>query len=276
MESLLTLAADPAAWAALVTLVVMEIVLGIDNLIFISILSNKLPEAKRARTQRIGIMLAMLMRLGLLGTVAWIARLTEPVFSVFDHAFSWRDLILLVGGLFLVWKATREMHHHVSRDAEAHTTPAMGVGGLTVTAAIGQILLLDLVFSVDSILTAVGMTDHLPIMFIAVIAAVTAMLFAARPLSKFIERNPTIVTLALSFLLVIAMTLIAEGFGSHVPKGYIYTAMAFAVFVEGMNMMARRRKDKREHEAAVLEAEREAGSEARSEKTQTRGSAFSN
>ncbi|MBB5458617.1 TerC family protein [Paraburkholderia sp. Cpub6] len=276
MESLLTLAADPAAWAALVTLVVMEIVLGIDNLIFISILSNKLPEAQRARTQRIGIMLALLMRLGLLGTVAWIARLTEPVFSVFDHAFSWRDLILLAGGLFLVWKATREMHHHVSRDGEAHTNPAMGVGGLTVTAAIGQILLLDLVFSVDSIITAVGMTDHLPIMFIAVIAAVTAMLFAARPLSKFIERNPTIVTLALSFLLVIAMTLIAEGFGSHVPKGYIYTAMAFAGFVEGMNTMARRRKDKREHKATVLEAEREAGSEERSEKTQTSGSAFSN
>ncbi|CAN7669684.1 TerC family protein [Paraburkholderia hospita] len=276
MESLLTLAADPAAWAALVTLVVMEIVLGIDNLIFISILSNKLPEAQRARTQRIGIMLALVMRLGLLGTVAWIAQLTQPVFSVFDHAFSWRDLILLAGGLFLVWKATREMHHHVSRDAEAHTNPAMGVGGLTVTAAIGQILLLDLVFSVDSIITAVGMTDHLPIMFIAVIAAVTAMLFAARPLSKFIERNPTIITLALSFLLVIAMTLIAEGFGSHVPKGYIYTAMAFAGFVEGMNMMARRRKDKREHKAAVLEAEREAGSETRSEKTQTNGSAFSN
>jgi predicted tellurium resistance membrane protein TerC len=136
----------------------------------------------------------------------------------------------------------------------------MGVGGLTVTAAIGQILLLDLVFSVDSIITAVGMTEHLPIMFIAVIAAVTAMLFAARPLSKFIERNPTIVTLALSFLLVIAMTLIAEGFGSHVPKGYIYTAMAFAGFVEGMNMLTRRRKDKREHKAAVLEAERESRS----------------
>ncbi|WP_176052310.1 TerC family protein [Paraburkholderia caribensis] len=260
MESLLTLAADPAAWAALVTLVVMEVVLGIDNLIFISILSNKLPEAQRARTQRIGIMLALVMRLGLLGTVAWIAQLTQPVFSVFDHAFSWRDLILLAGGLFLVWKATREMHHHVSRDADAHANSAMGVGGLTVTAAIGQILLLDLVFSVDSIITAVGMTEHLPIMFIAVIAAVTAMLFAARPLSKFIERNPTIVTLALSFLLVIAMTLIAEGFGSHVPKGYIYTAMAFAGFVEGMNMLTRRRKDKHEHKAAVLEAERESRS----------------
>ncbi|MBN3767688.1 TerC family protein [Burkholderia sp. Ac-20365] len=253
MDSLLILAADPAAWAALVTLVVMEVVLGIDNLIFISILTNKLPEAQRARTQRIGIMLALVMRLGLLGTVAWIAQLTTPVFSVFDHAFSWRDLILIAGGLFLVWKATREMHHHVSRDAESTTNSAMGVAGMTVTAAIGQILVLDLVFSVDSIITAVGMTEHLPIMFIAVIAAVTAMLFAARPLSKFIERNPTIVTLALSFLLVIGMTLLAEGFGSHVPKGYIYAAMAFAGFVEGMNMLARRRKDKREHKAAALE-----------------------
>jgi predicted tellurium resistance membrane protein TerC len=256
MESLLTLVADPAAWAALVTLVVMEVVLGIDNLIFISILSNKLPEAQRARTQRIGIMLALVMRLALLGTVAWIARLTEPVFSVFDHAFSWRDLILLAGGLFLVWKATREMHHHVSRDAHEPATAAAGVAGLTVTAAIGQILLLDLVFSVDSIITAVGMTDHLPIMFIAVIAAVTAMLFAARPLSKFIERNPTVVTLALSFLLVIAMTLIAEGFGTHVPKGYIYAAMAFAGFVEGMNILARNRKVKRDHkEGLAIKAE---------------------
>ncbi|MEI6001481.1 TerC family protein [Paraburkholderia bengalensis] len=254
MDTLLTLAADPAAWAALLTLVVMEVVLGIDNLIFISILSNKLPEAHRARTQRIGIMLALVMRLALLGTVAWIARLTEPVLTMFDHAFSWRDLILLAGGLFLVWKATREMHHHVSHDADEVTDAAVGVGGLTATAAIGQILLLDLVFSVDSIITAVGMTDHLPIMFIAVIAAVTAMLFAARPLSKFIERNPTIVTLALSFLLVIGMTLIAEGFGSHVPKGYIYAAMTFAGFVEGMNMLARRRKLKRGRAIATEKA----------------------
>ncbi|MBN3755569.1 TerC family protein [Paraburkholderia sp. Tr-20389] len=274
MDSLLTLVADPAAWAALVTLVVMEVVLGIDNLIFISILSNKLPEAQRARTQRIGIMLALVMRLGLLSTVAWIARLTEPVFSMFDHAFSWRDLILLAGGLFLVWKATREMHHHVSRDADETSNPALGVGGLTVTAAIGQILVLDLVFSVDSIITAVGMTDHLPIMFIAVIAAVTAMLFAARPLSKFIERNPTIVTLALSFLLVIAMTLIAEGFGSHVPKGYIYAAMAFAGFVEGMNMLARRRKVKRGQKRAGDEVERAAA--VGSGKTHAEGSAVSN
>ncbi|SAL20611.1 inner membrane protein [Caballeronia peredens] len=249
MEYLLSLAADPAVWAALVTLIVMEVVLGIDNLIFISILSNKLPVAQRARTQRIGIMLALVMRLALLGTVAWIARLTEPVFSLFDHAFSWRDLILLAGGLFLVWKATKEMHHHVNKDAHGAPGVASSVGAMTAWAAIGQILLLDIVFSVDSIITAVGMTEHLPIMYIAVIFAVATMLFAAQPLSRFIERNPTIVTLALSFLLVIAMTLIAEGFGTHVPKGYIYAAMGFAGFVEGLNLFARRVRERREANA---------------------------
>ena len=244
MDELIALAEDPAAWAALATLVVMEVVLGIDNLIFISILSNKLPEAQRARTQRIGIGLALVMRLGLLGTVALIVRLTNPLFSVFDHAFSWRDLILISGGLFLVWKATTEIHHHV-----AHETEDDAFDGATITltpwSAIGQILVLDLVFSIDSIVTAVGMTEHIPIMFVAVIAAVAVMLFAAGPLSRFIGRNPTVVMLALGFLLVIGMTLNAEGFGSHVPKGYIYAAMAFSAFVEGLTMMARRAKKKR-------------------------------
>jgi predicted tellurium resistance membrane protein TerC len=235
--------ADPAAWAALVTLIVMEIVLGIDNLIFISILSNKLPEAQRARTQRIGLMLALVMRLALLGTVAWIAQLTAPAFSLFDHAFSWRDLILLGGGLFLVWKATSEIRHHVTHIGEADK--ASSAVQLTVAAAIGQIIVLDIVFSVDSIITAVGMTEHMPIMFIAVIVAVLVMLFAALPLSRFIDRNPTIVMLALSFLLVIGMTLIADGFGTHVPKAYIYAAMAFSAFVEVMNMLVRRAKSKR-------------------------------
>jgi predicted tellurium resistance membrane protein TerC len=251
MDYLLALAADPAVWAALVTLVVMEVVLGIDNLIFISILSNKLPPAQRARTQRIGILCALVLRLALLGTVAWIARLTAPAFELFGHAFSWRDMILLGGGLFLVWKATREIHHHVAHDASAPGSAAGAAGTLTVGAAIGQILVLDMVFSVDSIITAVGMTEHVPIMFIAVIAAVTAMLFAARPLAAFIDRNPTIVMLALSFLVVIGMALIAEGFGSHVPKGYIYTAMAFSAFVEAMNMLARRAKLRRGAQAAA-------------------------
>ncbi|MFM0591421.1 MULTISPECIES: TerC family protein [Paraburkholderia] len=243
MDTLLVLFADPAAWAALLTLVVMEIVLGIDNLIFISILSNKLPEAQRARTQRIGIMLALVLRLALLGTVAWIAQLTAPAFALFGHAFSWRDLILLAGGLFLVWKATGEIRHHVTHEDDVSGKAGSTIQ-LTAAAAIGQILVLDIVFSVDSIITAVGMTEHMPIMFIAVIAAVMVMLFAAQPLSRFIERNPTIVMLALSFLLVIGMTLIAEGFGSHVPKAYIYVAMAFSAFVEAMNMLVRRAKSK--------------------------------
>ena len=173
-----------------------------------------------------------------------LARLTEPVFALFDHAFSWRDAILLSGGLFLVWKATREIHHHVSRDDDEAGTPA-GAGGLTMWAAVGQILMLDLVFSIDSIVTAIGMTHHVPIMFVAVIAAVSVMLFAAQPLARFIDRNPSVVMLALSFLIVIGMTLVAEGFGSHVPKGYIYAAMAFSAFVEGMNMLARRAKKRR-------------------------------
>lgn len=244
MDYIAALLTDPAAWAALATLVVMEVVLGIDNLIFISILTNKLPAEHRARTQRIGIGLALVMRLGLLGTVALIVRLTAPIFESFGHGFSWRDLILIAGGVFLVWKATSEIHHHVTHDADDHAGPASGAR-LTPLSAIGQILLLDLVFSIDSIVTAVGMTEHIPIMFVAVIAAVSVMLFAAGPLSRFIERNPTIVMLALGFLLVIGMTLIAEGFGTHVPKGYIYAAMAFSALVEGLNMLARRATSKR-------------------------------
>lgn len=244
MDYLVALVSDPAAWAALATLVVMEVVLGIDNLIFISILTNKLPPAHRERTQKIGIALALIMRLGLLGTVALIVRLTTPIFEAFGHGFSWRDLILIAGGVFLVWKATKEIHHHVAHDEE-NGDGETKTSGITPLSAIGQILVLDLVFSIDSIVTAVGMTEHIPIMFIAVIAAVTVMLFAAGPLSRFIERNPTIVMLALGFLLVIGMTLIAEGFGSHVPKGYIYAAMAFSALVEGLNMMSRRAKTKR-------------------------------
>ncbi|CAG4888886.1 TerC family protein [Paraburkholderia saeva] len=244
MDYLIALAGDPAVWAALATLVVMEVVLGIDNLIFISILSNKLPEAQRARTQRLGIGLALVMRLGLLGTVALIVRLTNPLFEAFGHGFSWRDLILIGGGLFLVWKATTEIHHHITHATETDAADSRSTT-LTPLSAIGQILVLDLVFSIDSIVTAVGMTEHIPIMFVAVIAAVAVMLFAAGPLSRFIDRNPTIVMLALGFLLVIGMTLIAEGFGSHVPKGYIYAAMAFSALVEGLNMLSRRAKSKR-------------------------------
>jgi len=230
----------PEGWAAMVTLIAMEVVLGIDNLIFISILTNKLPAEHRERARKLGIGAALIMRLVLLATIAVIVGMTTPVFTAFGHAFSWRDLILIAGGLFLVWKATREIHHSV--DPVDHKENAVGRAvSNTLGGAIFQILLLDLVFSVDSIITAVGMTDHLAIMYIAVIVAITVMLVAATPLANFIEKNPTIVMLALGFLLMIGMTLIADGFGFHVPKGYIYAAMAFSALVEGLNMLARRR-----------------------------------
>ena len=243
MQDILLLAQDPAAWVALITLIVMEVVLGIDNLIFISILTNKLPAGQREVARKVGIGLALIMRLALLGTIAWIVKLTTPVFEAFGHGFSWKDMILIAGGLFLVWKATKEIHHNV--DPVDNKEDMVGSGVATnFTAAIGQILLLDLVFSVDSIITAVGMTPHLPIMVIAVLVAITVMLLAATPLANFIEKNPTVVMLALAFLLMIGTTLIAEGMGFHVPKGYIYAAMAFSALVEVLNMFSRRARHK--------------------------------
>lgn len=259
MEGLLALAADPAVWAALITLVVMEVVLGIDNLVFISILSNKLPEEQRTKARRIGISLALIMRLALLSTLAFIVGLTQPVFELpwqgplnahgepaWELAFSWRDLILIAGGLFLVWKATTEVHHSVDPQPSDDLLDKKQAVAMNFGAAIVQILLLDLVFSIDSILTAVGMTDHLPVMIIAVIFAVGVMMIAADPLANFIRDNPTVVMLALGFLLMIGATLIADGFGVHVPKGYIYAAMGFSALVEGLNMASRRAARKRE------------------------------
>jgi predicted tellurium resistance membrane protein TerC len=242
MDAILALVTSPAAWAALVTLIVMEVVLGIDNLIFVSILTNKLPEAVRPRARRLGISLALVLRLVLLSFVAFIVSLTRPLFEAFGHGFSWRDLILLAGGLFLLWKATTEIHHnidpHEGDDVFDASPRALGFG-----AAIVQIILLDLVFSIDSIVTEVGMTEHVPIMFVAVIVAVSLMMTAAGPLSRFIDRNPTVVMLALAFLVMIGMSLIAEGFGVHVPKGYIYAAMAFSAVVEGLHIAARSRRE---------------------------------
>jgi predicted tellurium resistance membrane protein TerC len=215
MDYLLTLAADPAAWAALATLIAMEVVLGIDNLIFIAILTNRLPEGRRDIARKIGIGLA---------------------------------LILIAGGLFLVWKATKEIHHRVDPDPGPDVFDRR-TASLGFAAAMGQIVVLDLVFSIDSIITAVGMTPHLPIMVIAVVVAVLVMLFAATPLANFINANPTIVMLALGFLLMIGMVLIADGFGVHVPKGYIYAAMAFSALVEGLNMLDRRARRQRAAEA---------------------------
>jgi predicted tellurium resistance membrane protein TerC len=244
MDSLLMLLTDPAAWAALVALVVMEVVLGIDNLIFIAILTNRLPENRRALGRRLGIGLALVLRLLLLATITTIIYLTEPIFSLFGHPFSWRDLILIAGGLFLVWKATTEIHHRVDPDPGPGIFQCTG-GGIGFASAMVQIAMLDMVFSIDSILTAVGMTVHVPIMMIAVVIAVMVMLLAANPLSDFINANPTIVMLALGFLLMIGMVLIADGLGAHVPKGYIYAAMAFSALVEGLNMLARRARRKR-------------------------------
>ena len=265
MDSLITLFSDPGVWAALVTLMIMEVVLGIDNLIFISILSNKLPEHQRQKARKIGIGLALGMRLALLSAIAWLVGLTAPVFDLgiegspgpygqptFETQFSWRDLILIAGGLFLVWKATKEIHHNV----DPHPSDDLfdvPTKTLTFGAVVAQILLLDLVFSVDSILTAVGMTDHLPVMVIAVVFAVIVMLLAADPLANFIRDNPTVVMLALGFLLMIGAVLIADGFGVHVPKGYIYTAMAFSAGVEGLNIWARRRAARRDKAAQVAD-----------------------
>ena len=253
-DSIIPLLSDPAAWAALVTLVVMEVVLGIDNLIFISILSNKLPPEHRQRVRRIGISLALVMRLALLSMIAWIVSLTAPVFTVMDNAFSWKDMILIAGGLFLLWKANKEIHHSVDTKASHELLDKKDVVISNVGSAIFQIILLDLVFSIDSILTAVGMTDHLPIMVVAVLVAVAVMLLAADPLANFINDNPTVVMLALGFLLMIGMVLIAEGFGAHVPKGYIYTAMAFSAAVEILNMISRKAQAKKAAAAAAHQA----------------------
>ncbi len=253
MGEISALLASPEAWVALVTLIVMEVVLGIDNLVFVSILSNKLPEARRAHARRIGISLALIMRLGLLSMLAFIVGLTKPVFTLpisvasgaeghpmVDLSFSWRDLILIAGGLFLVWKATTEIHHTVDpAPSDDDLLDKKATGAIGFGAAIMQIIALDIVFSIDSILTAVGMTSHLPIMMAAVIIAVGVMLVASGPLARFIHDNPSVVMLALGFLLMIGATLIADGFGVHVPKGYIYAAMAFSGLVEGLNMASR-------------------------------------
>jgi predicted tellurium resistance membrane protein TerC len=243
MDYILTLLADPAAWAAFLALITMEVVLGIDNLLFISILTNKLPPERRSFARRLGIGMAVGMRIVLLFLIAWIIGLTQPLFTILGNELSWRDLILIAGGLFLVWKATKEIHHHMEPPEEGDMFESRAAE-LTVAAAIGQILVLDLVFSIDSIVTAVGMTEHIPIMIAAVLVTVTVMLLAADPLANFIGRHPTVVMLALGFLLLIGVTLIADGFGVKVPKGYIYAAMAFSALIEGLNLLSRRKRKK--------------------------------
>jgi predicted tellurium resistance membrane protein TerC len=230
---------DPNLWAALLTLTALEIVLGIDNIIFISILVAKLPVHQHTRARTIGLSLAMFMRLGLLLALGWIIGLTAPLFEIAGHEISGRDLILLGGGLFLLGKATFEIHEKL----EGHSSSSVGAATTTFGAVIVQILALDVVFSLDSVITAVGMVDEVPVMMIAVVIAILVMLVSARAIGEFVERHPTVKMLALSFLLLIGMVLVAEGFDQHIPKGYIYFAMAFAVFVETLNLRLRTRAD---------------------------------
>lgn len=250
---MIDLLASPEAWAAFAALVTLEIVLGIDNLIFISIVAAKVPEHQQDSVRKLGIAIALIMRLMLLAGIAWLVGLTRIVLDLgiegrpgaygeptFETAFSWRDIILIAGGIFLTYKAVKEIRYKLVPDEAANgVSPAVTA---TFAGALFQIVLLDLVFSIDSILTAVGMTDALPIMVAAVVVAVGFMLLASGPVMRFVKDNPTVVMLALAFLLMIGMVLIADGFGRHVPKGYIYSAMAFAAFVEALNMASRRRR----------------------------------
>lgn len=229
---------NPESWIALVTLTVLEIVLGIDNIIFISILAGKLPKEQQAKARTIGLGLAMFIRIALLASLAWIARLTDPLFTVMNQEISGRDLILLVGGVFLLFKATREIHDRLEGD-EGHASAKVRASFASVLV---QILLLDIVFSLDSVITAVGMAEELAIMIIAVIVAVAVMMFSAGPISEFVSKHPTVKMLALSFLLLIGMSLVAEGLDQHIPKGYIYFAMGFSVLVEMLNLRSKSKK----------------------------------
>jgi predicted tellurium resistance membrane protein TerC len=229
---------DPHAWVSLLTLTAMEIVLGIDNLVFLAILAGRLPAHRQALARRIGLILALVMRLALLAVIAWIMLLTTPLFSLAGFTFSWRDLILIGGGLFLVWKGTAEIHHRLEGGSERS---AGGTRHAGLAAIVAQIVVLDIVFSLDSVITAVGMSGELTVMMTAVVIAVLLMLVAAGPLARFVNARPTVRMLALSFLLMIGMTLVADGFGAHVPLGYLYAAMAFSVLVESLNLLAARR-----------------------------------
>jgi predicted tellurium resistance membrane protein TerC len=230
---------DPQTWASLLTLTVLEIVLGIDNLVFLSILTSRVPPEHQPIARQIGLLLALGLRLGLLAAIAWIMRLTEPVLTVAGWMFSWRDLILIGGGLFLVYKGTDEIHERIEGAGEHE---AIQAGRTSLAGTIVQVALLDIVFSLDSVITAVGMASRLPVMMAAVIIAVGVMMLAAGPVSGFINRHPTVKMLALSFLLLIGMTLIADGFGAHVPRGYIYAAIGFSIFVELLNQLAGRKR----------------------------------
>ncbi len=233
---------DPNAWLALATLTALEIVLGVDNIIFISILCGRLPENQRAKARNIGLMFAMLTRIGLLFTLTWLMSLTAPLFALFAHEISGRDLILIGGGLFLLWKSVHEIHNSLEGPVEGHDGSVAVAATATFGAVIAQIAVIDIVFSLDSVITAVGMVDELSIMVVAIVIAVGVMLFAAGPIGAFVDRHPTIKMLALSFLMLVGVALIGEGWELHIPKGYIYFAMAFAVVVEMLNLRMRAKR----------------------------------
>lgn len=248
---MLDLLTQPEVIAALISLIVLELILGIDNLLFISVVTNKLPEEQRAKARNIGLGLALLFRLFLMSVAAWLMGLNDVVFDLglqggvnehghvkFETSFSWRDIIMIVGGLFLIWKATTELHEHIDPHP-ADTLFNVKTATLGFTTAILQILMIDAVFSLDSILTAIGMTKHLFVIYISVTIAMLTMMFAAAPMSRLVKSTPTLVTLALAFILMIGMGLVADGFGAHIPKGYLYVAMGFALSVESLNLMKR-------------------------------------
>lgn len=228
---------DPSAWIALATLSLLEIVLGIDNIIFISILVGKLPPEQRQKGRILGLGGAMITRILLLLSLAWVMRLTAPLFEIMGEAISGRDLILIIGGLFLIGKSTHEIHSSIEGGEEAHGPDKKAVGFL---ATLVQIAILDIVFSLDSVITAVGMADHVPVMVLAIIIAVGVMMFAAKPIGDFVDTHPTLKILALAFLIMVGMALVAEGFDLHISKGYIYTAMAFSLIVEMLNIKMRK------------------------------------
>lgn len=238
---MIELLSSPEVWMSLLTLTILEIVLGIDNIIFISIVSARLPVEQQGKARTIGLGLALIMRLILLSMIAWLAGLTEPLVTIMGHDVSWRDIILVGGGLFLLVKGTMEIHHSVEGGTQASST----LKKVTFGAVLGQIVLLDIVFSLDSVITAIGMVDELAVMIAAVVIAMGVMLFAAKPVGEFVNAHPTVKMLALSFLLLVGMALIADGFGMHIPRGYLYFAVAFSLGVECLNLWSQKNKRKK-------------------------------
>jgi len=233
---------DPQIWVSFAALAALEIVLGVDNLVFVALLAGRLPVAQRSRARRIGLTLALGTRLALLASVSWMVHLTVPVVTVLERAFSWRDIVLIAGGAFLLYKGTSEIHQRVDGDPEAEKT-TVGEAGFGTTIA--QIVMFDVVFSLDSVITAVGVAEHVGVMVAAIVAAMALMLFAVDTLATFVDRYASVKMLALSFLLLIGMTLLADGFGFHIPRGYVYAAMGFSVGVEALNLLAGRPRRKK-------------------------------